>query len=167
MGLGLPCLATGAIEVETARPPGADYSSYGSFGVRAKEGVPAGHPLGEQGDLFKAARDAAVKTLLAQGLTLVEDGEPDIWVTFYGLEEEELSVEGTSKKIGKVTWVGDPGAHSTRTVDSETLIVEVYDGASGERIWSGWATGGSSNPDKLIGLAAKMVRKVLLELPIR
>ena len=167
LALGAPGMMQAAVEVETARPQGADYSGYTSFGVRAKEGIPAGHPLGEKGDLFRAARDSAAETLLGRGLTQIEGGEPDFWVSFYGLHDEELSIEGTARKVGKVTWVGDPDAHSTRTVANETLIVEIYDGASGERVWSGWATGGSSNPDKLRRLAAKMVRKILLELPIQ
>ena len=91
---------------------------------------------------------------------------PDLWITFFGLTEQKLSTEGTSKKLGsKVTWVGAPGAHSSRTVMHGTLIIEIYDGRSGDRIWSGWATSESANRKKLLSRAAKATRKIISELP--
>ncbi len=167
LALAIPGVTAGAIKVEVARPADADYASYNSFGLRAKPEIPEGHPLSETGDLFKAARSAAEETLLARGLTLIKGGEPDFWVSFFGFHDEEVSIEGTSRKVGAVRWVGDPGAHSTRTVAHETLIVEIYDGASGERVWSGWATGGTQNPDKIKKVTMKMVRRVLEEFPVQ
>lgn len=155
-----------AVEIEVARPPGVDYSAYRSFGLKAKEGIPDGHPLGQRGQLFKEVSEAASETLLARGMTLVRGDTPDMWVTFFGLTQEELSIEGTTRELGdRVKWIGDPGAHSSRTALHATLIVEMYDAASGERIWSGWATGDAQNPEKVHRRAAKLTRKILQEFP--
>lgn len=162
----LGAAAADAFKVEVARSPGVDYSAFRSFGFKAQDGIPADHPLGEDGELFKEVSEAAAEALLARGLTRVEGDTPDLWVTFFGLTEEELSIEGTSKKLGPgVRWIGDPGAHSSRTVLHATLIVEIHDAAGKERIWSGWASGDTQNPEKIRSRAAKAVRKILAEFP--
>lgn len=158
--------ALAAIEVEVARPQGVDYSSYSSFGFKLREGVSADHPLGEHGPVLKQVRAAAQAELLSRGLALVKGGEPDMWITFYGLGREDLSIEGTSKDLGPVTWVGDPGAHSSRTVIQGTLLIEVFDAKSGERIWSGWATSQSISREKLRARAGKATRKILEAFPV-
>ncbi len=155
-----------ALEVEVARSPDVDYSAYRSFGFKAQDGVPADHPLGENGQLFKEVSAAAGEALLARGLTRVDGETPDLWVTFFGLTEEELSIEGESKELGAgVRWVGDPRAHSTRTLLHATLIVQIFDAATGARVWSGWATGDTQNPEKIRSRAAKATRKILREFP--
>lgn len=157
--------AVAAVEVEVARSQDVDYAAYQSFGFRAKEGLPADHPLGENSHLLEQVREAASKTLLGRGMTLVEGDEPDVWITFYGLGREDLSIEGTSKDLGVVTWIGDPGAHSTRTVVHATLVVEIHDAERDERVWSGWATGSSISREKLRSKAGKVTRKILGEYP--
>lgn len=154
-----------AIEIEVARSRDVDYSAYRSFAFKAKEGLPADHPLGENSHLLEQVREAAKKTLLKRGMTLIEGDEPDVWITFYGLGREDLSIEGTSKDLGAITWVGAPGAHSSRTVVHATLVVEVHDSDSDERIWSGWATGSSISREKLRARAGKVTRKILEEFP--
>lgn len=158
--------AFAAIEIEVARPAEVDYSSYSSFGFKLKEGITADHPLGEHGPVLKQVQEAARKELMGRGLTWVEDGEPDMWITFYGLGREDLTIEGTSRDLGAVTWVGDPGAHSTRTVIQGTLLIEIFDGRSDERIWSGWATSESISREKLRARAGKATRKILAAFPV-
>ena len=158
-------MAAAAVEVEVARRADVDYSAYQTFAFRPKEGVPADHPLGENSHLLEELREAAARTLLARGMTKIEGDTPDVWITFFGLGREDLSIEGTSKDLGPVTWVGDPGAHSSRTVVHATLIVEVHDAESDERVWSGWATGSSISREKLRARAAKLTRKILEEFP--
>lgn len=154
-----------AMEIEVARSRDVDFSAYTSFGFRVKDGIPPEHPLGEDGHMLKEVQDAAAETLLRRGMTLIKGDTPDVWVSFFGLREEEYTAEGVRKELGGVTWVGDPGAHSTRTVQHATLIVEIYDASTDERIWSGWATGSTSNPEKIRARAAKATRKVLEEFP--
>jgi len=76
-------------------------------------------------------------------------------------------MEGTTRDVGPVSWVGDPNAHWTRTVLTATLIVEFWDAASGERVWTGWATGKTSNPEKLRKKADRVTRRILSEFPSR
>lgn len=161
--IGVPGLA--AIKVEVARQPDLDYSKYQSFGFRLKEGIPPEQPLGENGDVLKEVRAEAAKLLLNRGMTLVEGETPDIWITFFGLVQESLSIEGTSRSVGAVTWVGDPGAHSSRTAIQGTLVVEIFDGETDERIWSGWATAEAAQRGKLRARAGKATRKILEEFP--
>ncbi len=164
------CLVAGvapaAIEVEVARHADVDYSKYQSFSFKVKEGMPPDQPLGENGATLKVVREEAAKVLLGRGLTRVEGGDADMWITFFGLVQESLSVEGSRKGVGGgVTWVGDPGAHSSRTVIQGTLLVEIFDGESGERIWSGWATAEAAQRGKLRARAGKATRKILEEFP--
>ena len=161
--VAMPVLAS--IKIEVARQADVDYSSYSSFSFRAKEGIPPEHPLGERGSLFKLVRDAAAEELQDRGMVLVEGGEPDVWVSFFGLRDEDLTMEGTSRDVGPVTWVGDPNAHWTRTVLKATLIVELWDADSGERVWSGWATGKTTNLEKLRSKADRVTRRILREFP--
>ena len=165
IGIGTAVVVASAMEIEVARSRDVDYSAYTSFGFRVKEGIPPEHPLGEDGHMLKEVQDAAAETLLRRGMTLIKGDTPDLWVSFFGLHEEEFTAEGVRKELGGVTWVGDPGAHSTRTVLHATLIVEVHDASTGERVWSGWATGSTSNPEKIRARAAKATRKVLEEFP--
>ena len=162
----LAVAASAAIHVEVARPQGVDYSSYGSFGFKVKEDVPDEHPLGAESPLLEQLREVAKKELLARGMTFIDGGSPDLWITFFGLGQEDLSIEGTSREVGPVTWVGDPGAHSSRTVIHATLLIEVWDAASGERVWSGWATGESTNREKLRARAPRAARKILEAFPV-
>lgn len=158
--------AAAAIEVEVARTPDIDYSNYHSFAFRGKEGTPEGHPLGEDGPLLKRVQEEATQVLLKRGLTLIKGGEPDVWISFFGLVSEGLAVTGTTKNVGSVKWVGDPGAHSTRTSVQGTLIIEMFDAESDERVWSGWATAESKDRDKLRARAEKMTRKILEAFPV-
>lgn len=164
-GLLLAGVAVARMQIEVARSPEIDYSVYQSFGFRLMEGVPAKHPLGEHGQVLGEVREAARKTLESRGMTFVESDHPDVWVVFFGLGREDLKIEGTSKKVGPITWVGDPGAHSTRTVVQGTLIVEIVDAGSDERVWSGWATDESASREKLRARAGKATRRILAEFP--
>lgn len=166
MSLSLIALpAKSSVEIEVARQADVDYARYNSFSFRVKEGIPPKHPLGEKGDLFILVRDAAAEELQDRGMVRIEGGEPDIWISFFGLRDEELAMEGTSRHVGPITWVGDPNAHWTSTVLTATLIIEISDGSSGERVWSGWATGKTSNPEKLRKKADKVARRILREFP--
>ena len=165
LGLLVPVSTRGAIKVEVARPAGVDYSGYGSFGFRAKEKIPDGHPLSSGSPLLEEARTAARSELLRRGLTHIEGDTPDLWITFDGLGREELSIEGARRDLGPVTWVGDPGAHSSRTVIHATLLVEVFDASTGERVWTGWATDQSTRREKLRARIDKAVQKILEAFP--
>lgn len=150
-----------AMKIEVARQPDVDFSAYQSFGIRAMTDVPPEHPLGEEGTLFKQVSEAARDALLARGMTYVEGDTPDVWLTFFGLSNEDLTIEGTTRKLGGVTWVGDPGAHSSRTVIEGTLIIQVVDSETEERVWSGWASMESADRDKLRARAGKATKKIL------
>lgn len=160
--------ASAAIEIEVARSQDVDFSKYNSFAFRVKEGTPEGHPLGEGGELLKRVQGEASQVLLKRGMAMIRGDTPDIWVSFFGLVNEGLAITGTSKSVtGGVKWVGDPGAHSSRTSVQGTLILEVYDSQTGERVWSGWATAESKDRDKLRSRAEKMTRKILDAFPVQ
>ena len=153
-----------ASKVEVARSADVDYSAYSTFEVRAKEGIGEDHPLSAGTPIFDTLAAAARQTLAKSDMTAVADS-PDIWITFYAVLQDEMTVTGTTANVGAVTWIGAPGAHSMRTALEGVLIVEAFDAATGERIWSGWASEVAKDRAKLRKKAAKVATRILQEFP--
>lgn len=164
--LAMASAVTAAMKVEVARTAGVDYSSYTSFAFRPKEGIPPEHPLGENGEIFTRVSQTGTEALESRGMTVADGGEPDVWITVFGLVDEDLAIEGTRWSAGgNVSWIGDPGAHSMRTILEGTLVIELWDAATDKRIWSGWATDKSKNREKLRSRLEPATRRILAELP--
>lgn len=52
-----------------------------------------------------------------------------------------------------------------RTVRTGTLIAEVNDSASGERVWSGWTRDNASTPEKARKNAGPAAKKIFNRFP--
>lgn len=155
----------GASRVEVARAPETDFASYESYGFRFKEGLNPENALSSETPVYREIVGAADKTLARKGMRRDQES-PDLWIEFQGLMQEGLTIEGAvSKTVGNVTWVGDPNAFSMQTVRTGTLIVEVYDAASGERVWSGWTNENAATAEKIRKKAGKAAQKIFKEFP--
>ena len=158
--------SVGASKVQVARSPGVDFASYETFGFRGKEGIDPESPLAPGNHMFNVVTETASETLQKRGLQPAADDSPDLWISFYGVAGEQLTDEGTSIQItDHVTWVGDPLAHFVQTDAAGTLFIEVFDAASGERVWSGWASELAKDFVKLRKKAEKVTAKILKEYP--
>jgi hypothetical protein len=78
-------------------------------------------------------------------------------------------IGGVKKDMGGgVTWVGDVGAHGVTAYRQGTLIIELVDAESEERIWAGWASDALPavpDADKVGKKAEKALKKILKRLP--
>lgn len=117
-----------------------------------------------------------VKNAIEYQLTtsgLIEDTEnPDLYVTYYGEEEEQLSVSTTHWGYGwGGSWAWDPywgpgwgastGSSMVRTYPVGTLIVDLWNVQTQQLIWRGSATKAiPSDPEKQAKLIDKAVAKI-------
>lgn len=159
--------AARAGKVEVARAATVDLAGHETYGFRFKKGLNPKNALASETPVYRVIVEATDKVLRRKGLTR-DDESPDLWIEFQGLMQEDLTIEGASTKtVGNVTWVGDPGAFSMQTVRTGTLIAEVYDAADGERLWSAWTSENAATAEKLRKKAGKAAQKIFKEFPAR
>ena len=169
LGLLISTLAVAAVaagRVEVARDSETDFSTYASYGFRFKEGLNPKNALASETPIYQSIVKATDQSLVRRGM--VRDQEaPDLWIEFQGVLQEGLSIEGGAHKSlgGGVTWVGDPNAFSMQTIRTGTLIAEVYDRESGERVWSAWTSENAPSGQKLRKRAPKAAKRIFSEFP--
>ena len=118
-----------------------DLSSYSTYGWSTDQEADSGHPLATGSPLDRRLQEVARENLAKRGLAPATDGEPDFLIHCIAISKEVQSIGGVKKEMGGgVTWVGDVGAHGVTAYRQGTLIVEIVDAASEERLWAGWAS---------------------------
>ena len=162
---GAACLA---MSVKTSYVPEVDYSAYRTYSWKPRVEVGPDHPLAEGGEVDRIVKQAADSILATQGFERTEVETPDLWINYAAFAVDKMDVEGIKREVsGRVSWIGDPTAHSTRSYREGTLVFEIFDAGSDELIWSGWASEVASSQEKLRKKAEKAARKILKLFPPR
>lgn len=164
--LSLAAGGVAAIDVEHAAKEGVDFDAYKTWGWKDRPGEELA--LGGDPDLERRILEAAEKTLAANGLERAPAGAADLWLTVTGFAEDELQIEGVRLEITRhVAWVGDHDSHSVRSHQRGTLVIELLDSASGQIVWSGWASGVAKTPERLRKKAVQATTRILRHFPPR
>ena len=154
--------------VKTAHEAGVDYSAYPTFDWRPGHKGHPDAPLAEGSPLDRQLRSIGEKLLRAAGFEKSVSGEPDLWITFYGMLEDIGAVGGVNFELSEhVSWIGDPGSHYAHFYQQGTLVVEVVDAASDEVLWRGWASETIKKPSQLEKKAEKVMSRILKQFPPR
>ncbi len=145
----------------------ADFSQITSFGWTGKQ-----HP--EINDLVhNRILDALRSQLEAKGVREV-DSNPDVFVTYYGDDNQRTVLDTTHSGYGYGPGWGWGGAGmgmgssttTVRTYKEGTLIVDVYRAGDKQLIWRGTVTGTiSDNPQKNEKNIVKGIAKLFQKFP--
>jgi Domain of unknown function (DUF4136) len=170
MGLFAAALAVAApvwaVQVQTAHPPGVDYTRYQTYRWAERPDLAPNHPLAEGSPLDRLIRTAGDRALAAAGYKVAESGAPDLRISYVGYVTDKLVIEGVHKELADgVAWIGDPQAHSQISYQEGTLVIEIRDAKSDELVWSGWASDVANSPERLRKKAEKAAFKILKNFP--
>jgi hypothetical protein len=146
-----------------------DLSAYASYEWSTDQEADSGHPLAGGSPLDRRLQEIARGILAGRGLAPSSDGEPDLRIKCIAISKEVQNISGVKKDMGGgVTWVGDVGAHGVTAYRQGTLIIELVDAESEERLWAGWASDALPavpDPAKVGKKAEKALKKILKQLP--
>lgn len=155
--------------VEIRAKEGVDFSRYETFAWKSHDYLVKDAALREGAPLDQKIRRAGDKLIESRGFKRVEkDESPDLIIHYVGMVDDFFQADGISKEIAPgVKWIGDPHSHDMRSYSSGTLVFEVIDAATGEMVWSGWATELAPTIPKLQDRAEKATRRVFRHFPSR
>jgi len=145
-----------------------DLSAYSGYEWSTDQKGDSGHPLATGSPLDQRLQGVAKGLLAKRGLTPVGSGEADLWIRCIAISKAMQDIGGVNKDLGAVPWVGDVGAHGVTSYRQGTLIIELVDAASEERLWAGWASDALPavpDPAKVGKKAEKALKKILKSLP--
>ena len=146
-----------------------DLSAYSTYEWSTDQEADSGHPLSAGSPLDRRLQEIARTALAGSGLEPAVDGEPDLLIHCIAISKEVQDIGGVKKDMGGgVTWVGDVGAHGVTAYRQGTLIIELVDAESEERLWAGWASDALPavpDPEKVGKKAEKALKKILKRLP--
>jgi uncharacterized protein DUF4136 len=157
LALGLPIVAQQlTIDVN----PSANFSRYHTYSWR---GIQASDP-----DVARQIKDAVARDLRARGWVLVADGgDVSIAAAVATRDQEEYAT--VNNGAGAFGWRRGWGngfaaaGAPARQIPAGTLILEVYETAARQLVWSGTAIG--KKPDENERRVDKVVKKLLSRLP--
>ena len=146
-----------------------DLAGYDTYDWSTDQEADSGHPLAHGSPLDLRLQGIARDLLSKRGLAPSGEGQPDLLIRCIAISKEMQDIGGVKKDMGGgVTWVGDVGAHGVTSYRQGTLIIELVDAESEERLWAGWASDALPavpDPDKVGKKAEKALKKILKLLP--
>lgn len=157
-----------SINVNSDYSVDADFSQFETFQYRGSSNtVEAAAPLAHQRIV-----DAIRTGMRSSGLTET-DGEPDVYVSYYGSTDDEIRFTTTYTGVGqwrRPGWSSGWGVATSSTqqttVTHGTLVIDIWDAESNSLVWRGIATSPlSRNPDRNAAKISSAVERVFLEFP--
>ena len=155
-----------SMTVNTDYSVDADFSKFETFAYRdSSNTVQATSPLAHQ-RIIAALKDNMSKS----GLTLV-DGEPDVYVSYYGSTTEQLQFH--TSYLGVNNWahrgmgMGVTSATTrTTTVTEGTLVIDVWETDGDDLVWRAVASAPlSDNPDRNTAAINRAVERAFNDFP--
>jgi hypothetical protein len=134
-----------AQDVHTNSMPGTDFSKYHTYKWVAIEG--ASHPNQIVDAEIKQSVDAQ---LSAKGLTKTDSDKADLYVGYQTAVDQQKQWTGYGMG-GGWRWGGGMATATSSTIDVGSLVVDLYDPATKQLVWTGTATktiDPSSNQEK-------------------
>ncbi len=160
----LVCSATNAQDVRTNYMPGTDFAKYHTYKWVAIEG------RGAPDQILEAQIKQAIDTQLnAKGLTKVEGDKADLLVGYQVGVTKEREWNGSRTGFGFPGGL-DSGTATSSTITVGTLILDVYDPAAKQLVWTGSASksiDSSKDPRKIQKNLNKAMQKLLKDFPPR
>lgn len=157
----LACGIASAQDVKSNFMPGTDFSKYHSYKwVEIEKGA---HPNQIVDAQIKQAVDSQLST---KGLTKTTDDKADLYVGYQIAVDQEKQWNAYGMG-GGVRWGGMANATSS-TINVGTLVLDMYDPATKQLVWTGNATktmDPSSNQDKNQKNLDKAMAKLLKNYP--
>lgn len=137
MGLVLTlvtCIAVSAQDVTSNAMPGTDFSKYHTYKWVTIEG--AKYPNQIVDAQIKQSIDAQLAT---KGLTKVDGDKADLYIGYQTslAQQEQWNAYGMG---GGVRWGGGMATATQSTISTGTLVVDMYDPATKQLVWTGRAT---------------------------
>ena len=155
-------IATGQ-EVRTNYMPGTDFSKYHTYKWVNIEG--GAHPNQIVDAEIKQSVD---QQLAARGLTKIDSDSANVYVGYQIAVDQEK--QWNAYGMGGGVRFGGMGTATSSTIDVGTLVLDMYDPASKQLVWTGQATktiDPSSKPEKNEKNLNKAMQKLLKNFPPR
>jgi hypothetical protein len=158
--LALATLGAVAQDVKTNSMPGVDFSKFHTYKWVSIEG--GSHPNQIMDQEIKQSADAQLAT---KGLTKTDDEKADLYVGYQIAvdQEKQWNAYGTGGR-----WAGGMGTATQSTINIGTFVLDMYDPATKQLVWSGNATktiDPSSNQQKNQERLNKAMAKLLKNFP--
>jgi len=150
-----------AQDVRTNYMPGTDFSKYHTYKWVNIEG--GAHPNQIQDAEIKRSVDSQ---LAAKGLTKTDNDQADLFVGYQVAVEQEKQWNAYGMG-GGVRW-GGMGTATSSTITNGTLVIDMYDPATKQLVWTGNATktlDPKSSPEKNQKNLDKAMQKLLKNFP--
>ena len=150
-----------AQDVRTNHMPGTDFSKYHTYKWVNIEG--GAHPNQIQDAEIKRSVDSQ---LAAKGLTKTDTDTADLFVGYQVAVEQEKQWNAYGMG-GGVRW-GGMGTATSSTITNGTLVIDMYDPATKQLVWTGNATktlDPKSSPEKNQKNLDKAMQKLLKNFP--
>jgi len=123
-----------AQDTRTNAMPGTDFSKYHTYKWVAIQG--ASHPNQIVDAEIKQSVDAQLTT---KGLTKTDGDKADLYVGYQTAVDQQKQWNGYGTG-GGWRWGGGMATATSSTIDIGTLVVDLYDPATKQLVWSGRAT---------------------------
>ncbi|MGA8306254.1 MAG: DUF4136 domain-containing protein [Candidatus Acidiferrales bacterium] len=130
----LACSVTKAQDVTSNSMPGTDFTKYHTYKWVAVEG--ASHPNQIVDTQIKASIDSQ---LGAKGLTKTNSDKADLYIDYQVSVNQQKQWNAYGTGMG-FRFGGGMATATSSTIDIGTLVLDMYDPASKQLVWSGRAT---------------------------
>jgi hypothetical protein len=165
--------ACSGITVSQDYEKGYDFSALKTFAW--KPNVDNEYGLKDNDLMDKRIRTAIESGLKTKAFTQIDDGTPDIYVSYHITVEQKISSSNVSGGIafgrssfGHVGGVGISTGTDIRTYDQGTMLIDFTDTKSKKLIWRGMSTqvvSEHSDPDTSTAMINETVDKILQQFP--
>jgi hypothetical protein len=140
----LACGVTRAQDVRSQAMPGTDFSKFHTYKWVTVEG--AKYPNQIMDAQIKQAIDSQLAT---KGLSKVENDPADLYISYQVAVQQ--STQWNAYGTGGYRWGGGMASATQSTINTGTLVLDFYDPATKQLVWTGSATktlNPSSNQEK-------------------
>ena len=139
LGMGLilallACMATPAQDVTTNAMPGTDFTKFHTYKWVTIQGASYPNQI-----LDAQIKNSIDSQLTAKGLTKTDGDKADLLVAYQASidQERQWNAYGTG---GGLRWGGGMASATSSTISIGTLVLDMYDPATKQLVWTGRAT---------------------------
>lgn len=158
----LACSVTQAQDVTTNSMPGTDFTKYHTYKWVTIEGASYPNQI-----LDMQIKNSIDSQLAAKGLTKTDNDKADLYVGYQASvdQEKQWNAYGTG---GGLRWGGGMANATSSTISIGTLVLDMYDPATKQLVWTGRATktiDPNANQEKRQKNLTKAMAKLLKNFP--
>ncbi|MGA9584399.1 MAG: DUF4136 domain-containing protein [Terracidiphilus sp.] len=157
----LTCGVALAQEVKSQAMPGTDFSKYHTYKWVVVEGAKQPNQITDA-----QIKQAVESQLASKGLSKVESDPADLYISYQVAVQQQT--QWNAYGTGGMRWGGGMGTATQSTINIGTLVLDFYDPATKQLVWTGSATktlNPSSNQEKNQNNLNKAMAKLLKNYP--